>query len=808
MLTEEKRKLTAIGKVPFFRDIIEKLTLNTRLSDNEVEFILTSGILFLEAYQEDRRRTSYLEFAYYILLKYSLYYGDYKPLYDISVTTGLYPIADFILSKDLLQKDSIENHIIHAGIEKFRHRENYIQTLEQNIKSKDFLEDPTPEKSYLAPTSFGKSSLIVSAIRDIKNHEAKIVIVVPTKSLLMQTYRLIQSSDLHRKIIIHDEMYNEEKGFIAIFTQERALRLINRKQIYFDILFIDEAHNILKSDQRSILLSRLIARNKINNPNHQVIYLSPLIDDPRSLQLDSGQKISTHKIKINIKEPEIYERKIDGQVVKYNRFVNQFYPLYVEKDIYKYILSNALKKNFIYNYRPVKIESFAQEFIKQLPEINNDEINSVIKLLKQEVHAGFYAVKYLKHGVVYIHGKLPDIIKEYLENKFKTIGEIKYIVANSVILEGMNLPIDNLFVLNTRGLNGKELINLIGRVNRLNEVFDTQNNDLKKLEAPAHFINNKPHNGSNNMANKIIKLRNRNFEDKVDNPTLNSFDESSLKDEDKRQKANLIQENERFLLHQEENIENRLEKYLIENGIEEYYSNREQLVSDIDFSMDELLSEVSKMTEWNELNLIQKISKLFIEGKIENIKDFEISRLQHKETQNYYDNFILVNRKKSLNENVIYQVKYFRKKAQSAEPRMYFGSSYGEIGLEDGASQYSYIDLSLKSNDELVNLSIVKLKMEEDFISYKLNKFIVMLFDFNLIDKQEYHLYTYGTVDEEKIALTKYGFGISLINKLHEDEQLRNLFFDEFNNVKANPKFYEYLDKQNDLVQFEIKRFI
>jgi hypothetical protein len=30
---------------------------------------------------------------------------------------------------------------------------------------------------------------------------------------------------------------------------------------------------------------------------------------------------------------------------------------------------------------------------------------------------------------------MPDLIKEYLEYKFKEIKELKYIVANSVILE-------------------------------------------------------------------------------------------------------------------------------------------------------------------------------------------------------------------------------------------------------------------------------------------------------------------------------------------------------------------------------------
>jgi hypothetical protein len=41
----------------------------------------------------------------------------------------------------------------------------------------------------------------------------------------------------------------------------------------------------------------------------------------------------------------------------------------------------------------------------------------------------------IDYGLVYLHGQLPDIIKEYIEYKFKKVKELKYIIANTVILE-------------------------------------------------------------------------------------------------------------------------------------------------------------------------------------------------------------------------------------------------------------------------------------------------------------------------------------------------------------------------------------
>jgi reverse gyrase len=79
------------------------------------------------------------------------------------------------------------------------------------------------EQSYIAPTSYGKSSIIIEHLK-LNNSNKKVGIIVPTKSLLAQTYKLLRSHISDKRIIIHDEMYDNDKSFIAVFTQERALR--------------------------------------------------------------------------------------------------------------------------------------------------------------------------------------------------------------------------------------------------------------------------------------------------------------------------------------------------------------------------------------------------------------------------------------------------------------------------------------------------------------------------------------------------------------------------------------------------------
>ncbi|MBK0151695.1 DNA helicase, partial [Bacillus sp. S74] len=115
--------------------------------------------------------------------------------------------------------------------------------------------------------------------------------IVPTKSLLVQTYREVRNSKIDKRILIHDEMYQGDDSFIAIFTQERALRLLDKNNVYFDIMYIDEAHNLFGKDNRNILLSRLIRKNRNLNPSQKTVYLSPLIFDSNNLRLEKQQDI-------------------------------------------------------------------------------------------------------------------------------------------------------------------------------------------------------------------------------------------------------------------------------------------------------------------------------------------------------------------------------------------------------------------------------------------------------------------------------------------------------------------------------------
>jgi len=827
----EKTQLTNLKQLANsdkFNDTIGKLTTNEELTTEEKSYLLTAALILIRNYNKDKRRTLYLEFAYYIILKYSVTYNDYKPLYDFSTGFGFYPITNSILSYDLITK-SIKDIVIDSQINDF-YNGSYIPTIEQlNVHRNILFFDNLQELAFVAPTSYGKSAIIVDLIKKYDSNNIKIGIIIPTKSLLLQTFKLLKKNNLQKKLLLHEDMYNKECTFIAIFTQERALRFLNKHKITFDILFIDEAHNLFKKDSRNILLSRLINKNLKKNTETKIIYLSPLILDENNLKVQDKQNINMQRISFNIKEPEIYEYLTDNNILQYSRFTDKFYYLgKSEKSYFDYIKTYSKQKNFLYLKAPKKVERLANALANTISSnIDDESILRLIEVLKENIHEEFYIIQLLRKGILYLHGKLPDIIKEYLEYKFRTISAIKYIVANSVILEGINLPIDNMYILNVHGLSEKDLTNLIGRINRLDEVFSTDTAKLNKLLPNVHFINSDEYNRKNGtMKNTIIKLRSRLFKDKIQNPILVSYNikeldhkiqkakndkqlESAKKD--KQKVLNTI-ENEKCLYKESLNEIDILKQYLIENEIHDFYGNFEMCLKLLYHKI--LLIKNTDLNNWSSQRIIDKIFNLFIYEQYDNINDFEFKRLNEEPARNYYHIFIEQSHIKTLKDRINITFKYFKSVSTDVNKSnlLYFGESYGEEQKE--TKQYKgngfkvYINLSKKEDHELINLAIVKIQMEDNFVSYKLSKFVEFMYEYKLITEDEYNLHYYGTRNPKNIALLKFGLNNYLVNKLSDYNQLNNIKIDQYGNLECNNEFRTFLTTIDDFYKFQIEKFI
>lgn len=165
---DDAKLIDKLNSLQSYSDILKKLTINPQLlTDDEKVYILTCAIVLIKKYERDNRCTLFLELAYYIILKYSLYFKDYEPLYDFSVNFGFYPIAQAITINNLIEFNSISFSLLSTQIDKNFKRKSIIETLEQKLTHDRILASKDNEISFIAPTSFGKSSIIIDHI--IKN---------------------------------------------------------------------------------------------------------------------------------------------------------------------------------------------------------------------------------------------------------------------------------------------------------------------------------------------------------------------------------------------------------------------------------------------------------------------------------------------------------------------------------------------------------------------------------------------------------------------------------------------------------------
>ncbi|WP_317126334.1 DEAD/DEAH box helicase [Chryseobacterium sp. 3008163] len=718
--------------------------------------------------------------------------------------------------------------------------EGYIESLEQNSSRKSIINSEENEIAYIAPTSYGKSSLIADFIE--KNNPKKVGIIVPTKSLLVQTYNDIKKSNNYYKLVLHDEMYNiDDEKFIGILTQERATRILNSKsKSFFDVIFIDEAHNLFKRDSRSFILSRLIQLNYKRNPNQKIIYLSPLVEDESNLKIKKTKDgtIYTRKVQHDFKSFELFYFDKNKSYF-YDRFTGRKYDLKKDKNYFEYIIDNSSNKNFIYQLKPKLTEKLALELSSNIniDLSKNENIEKIINTLKKEVHPEFQMIECLKKGIVYIHGKIPNLIKEYIERQFKEIDEIEFIVANTVILEGINLPIETIFITTNKAgkqnerLDIKSLINLIGRANRLNYVFDENSKDIDKLISRIHFLEHDTYHGKKGDKNQfsifqsLKKLNENKLFDLVKNPIIETYDIENLKftgenkvanKEKHRKEDNKLLEHSDFVLEPPKSENERIKKYFIENSIEKYFDNLEEVIEII------LINIQNYDFDFNH-KIVDIIYEILIVNNVHNLNDFEIDRLKNEKARDYYNYYIDVTQKQHLNQRINSVLNHFHNKIKHEDPFLYIGTGYGDTTSIDAGKSSRYEQLNNKYRDwknvyinlkyteqSWVNLAIVKLKIEEDFVSFQLTLLMSFLYDFNIIPKDYYYQYIYGTTDERVINLVRFGLTVSVINKLEIDNQIENLELDKNGNLRPKNKieFENYLINQAELFQFEIRKYL
>ncbi len=395
-----------------------------------------------------------------------------------------------------------------------------------DFSKKDFLKIPNDDKyfifeqkliydelekgnlSYSAPTSMGKSFIMRIFIKNkVKNHSTdNFVIIVPTKALINEFKRkilnelkdILNISNYRLVTSAGDIVLEQDHHFIFIMTPERLLYLINTKpSIEINYLFIDEAHKICSNDARSSFYYQIV--NSLSKRERQTLiyFSSPNIPNPDIYKdlIPSRQlnHIITHYSPVN---QISYSIDTENKVLKlYNDHSENFIKLPLPSEIttlnslIKHITTEN-KQTLVYSNSVDKIIRYAKDYSDTISPTNDKELISIANDVEKQIHKDYYLVSLLKKGVAFHVGYLPSSIKYRIEKAFIN-GKIKVIFCTSTLLEGVNLPADNLII--TSYKNGKDKLtsvgfkNLIGRVGRLeysmfgNVFLYTTNEEKKSL---------------------------------------------------------------------------------------------------------------------------------------------------------------------------------------------------------------------------------------------------------------------------------------------------------------------------------------
>lgn len=339
-----------------FISVYQKLFLDDELTDGDINKILSMVVLFSNQSEKILKRLGYR-----MALAYGNKTNDYTPLYDIAINSGLIPVVALLgdiqeLSLNIgpRRRDSFLFNIVESYIDNFR--DNNIVLTEQQYHLNLFFNDNMHKTAtVVAPTSYGKSELIISAIKQSEN--LKICIIVPSKSLLAQTRKRVLDAriDWVSRIVSHPEMHRfNDNSSVYILTQERLTRILNQdKDVSFDILIVDEAHNLLDKDGRNILLASVIKILEFRNSKIAFKFLTPFLKNASSLKIRNSTYLSSdYKIDEYVKSELLYiaDYRNRGSTREfYDHFTNEYIELENENnDFISYIYNNSAKKNIIY----------------------------------------------------------------------------------------------------------------------------------------------------------------------------------------------------------------------------------------------------------------------------------------------------------------------------------------------------------------------------------------------------------------------------------------------------------------------------
>lgn len=337
-----------------------------------------------------------------------------------------------------------------------------------------------------ASTGFGKTFLF-SNIALEKSEDSKSLYIVPSDLLEEQIISKLKSEYAE----ISEKIGNDiNVNSLVITTPENVFPYIKDFYLKIKNIIVDEAHTIFYDDDERSIFAKELLRDLSENTFSKFYFISPKIQGDSNfdfLEKNIGRKFEFVTIESN--KPKRIVGKYDGQFFEQVNEVKDAYEIDthdVNSDVTLYYL-NSVKDVVEFSSwlksQKSSIDKFQLISKKSLPE--EREIYKR-KILSMNRYGRYLGESIARMGVCYFHGNMPTDLKNDLIELINS-GWIHSIVSTHAIINGVDLPIDNLVIKSTKmhdsPMKPIDFVNLMGRVGRNNGKKRTTNFGLIILDS-------------------------------------------------------------------------------------------------------------------------------------------------------------------------------------------------------------------------------------------------------------------------------------------------------------------------------------
>ena len=327
-----------------------------------------------------------------------------------------------------------------------------------------------------APTSFGKTKLLIDILR--KYQFKSTLIIVPTNALINELYKKLHKS-LNSHIVIKNisdyiSIRNSMKKFIMVITPEKALELFYQyPEDNFEFGVMDEVQKInkdSKNDSRFEIISNALYQLSIPNRCKYKYLIGPYFDHNNSTFIKSEFKpIQTEIVskKYHILTGNKYDtinRYLKDSINRDETTIvyvptKQKCPVYANSF---QLFTNDNKIEYLTKEQKKKLEGLVQYIKKELLEPNDND---------------WYLPKLLENGIAVHHSSIPREVQKRIITLFNE-KIIKVVFCTSTLIEGINLSAKNIifskitskYIDDTR-ITTLKFKNIAGRAGRLGYHF-------------------------------------------------------------------------------------------------------------------------------------------------------------------------------------------------------------------------------------------------------------------------------------------------------------------------------------------------